>query len=213
MPETGRPDFERLADWAEGRLSEEEALSIARQVEESDGEALAEARWIEAFMRVSADVVLDSPPPEIGQGLMRAFEERFATGREAPVAEQGITRRVMAALAFDSGFQASFGVRSAGSPSSEAQRQLSYETGVADISVSIQPRPGGRFDLLGQALPLGDEDPEDFTVQLVGVDGVEAALTGADDLGEFAFEGVGGGSYQIVIATPEAEILTPSFTL
>ncbi|MGI8649496.1 MAG: hypothetical protein ACR2KW_03830, partial [Rubrobacter sp.] len=72
---------------------------------------------------------------------------------------------------------------------------------------------GGRFDLLGQVLPLGDEDPEDFTVQLVGVDGVEVALAGADDLGEFAFEGVGEGSYQIVLATLEAEIITSSFTL
>ncbi|WP_119069535.1 hypothetical protein [Rubrobacter indicoceani] len=209
MPETGRPDFEKLADYAEGRLPPDEARLIARRIEEADAETRAEARWLRSFAKVSEGLALDDPPVGVRRDLEAAFVERFVEGKE----KSGVIERIVAALNFDSGFQASFGVRSAGTPSSEAQRQLSYGTKAADISVSIQPRPGGLFDLLGQVLPLGDEDPEEFAVQLVGQDETEVAITNADDLGEFSFENVDRGVYRIVVATPEAEILTPTFTL
>lgn len=212
MPEKNRPDFEKLADYAEGRLPEAEAAAIARQIEQSDDETRSDARWLAAFTRISGELALDSPPARVRRDLEAAFDERFAVEEKPRFSASGLFEKITASLTFDSDSQAAFGVRSAGMPSSEAQRQLAYETRLADISVSIQPRPGAKFDLLGQVLPTGDEDPEDFTVQLVE-EGVEVGITAADDLGEFTFAGIGSGSYRIIFATPEAEISTPEFTL
>lgn len=200
-----KPDFEKILDWIEDKLPPEEAEAIADQIS-SDETARAEADWLRAFSRVSEETVIGSPPPEVREELARRFES-FTEGRRQP----GLLRRVLAALSFDSGLDPTFGVRSAGCQ--EAQRQYIYSTDLADVALNLQPRPGGKLDLLGQVLPDGEEEPDDFTVQILQ-GGVEAAeAVSADDLGEFTFEELETGTYEMILATERYEILIPPFEL
>ncbi len=200
-----KPDFEKILDWIEDKLPPEEAEAIANQIT-SDETARAEADWLRAFSRVSEETVIASPPPEVREELARRFES-FAEGRRQP----GLLRRVLATLSFDSGMQPAFGVRSVGCAS--PQRQYIYSTDLADVALNLQPRPGGKLDLLGQVLPDGEEEPDDFTVQILR-GGVEAAeAVSADDLGEFTFEELEPGSYEMILATERYEILIPPFEL
>lgn len=206
-----RVDFERLLDWAEGRLPEAEAAALSARIAASDEGVRREAEWVRSFVRATEEISLEEPPP----GLRESLERRFARYAEDRRGEEqpGVFARIVAALSFDSGLQASFGVRSAGTPVEGAKRQLTYETGVADISISVQPKPGGKhFDLIGQVLPTDDADPEEFVVQLVA-DGLEFGLVNADELGEFVFEDVPEGSYEIVFGAAKFEILIPPFNL
>jgi hypothetical protein len=205
MANSQKPDFEKILDWIEGKLPPEEAEAMAERMS-SDGEARAEADWLRAFVRVSEETVMKSPPPEVRAELSRRFED-YAEKRRRP----GLFQRVLASLTFDSGMQPAFGVRSA--RAAEVQRQYVYSTELADIALSLQPRPGGKIDLLGQVLPEGEEEPDEFTVQLLR-SGVEAAETiSADDLGEFAFEELEPGTYEMILATERYEILIPPFEL
>ncbi|AHY45719.1 Hypothetical Protein RradSPS_0436 [Rubrobacter radiotolerans] len=207
------PDFERLLDWAEGRLPENEARAVAEEVAASDERGRREAEWVRAFVRTSEEVVLGEPPEGLRAALEKTFDEYAEGGAGKRKDRPGVLERFVAALSFESGLQASFGVRSAGTPVGGTPRQLVYETGVADISISVQPKPGGtHFDLIGQVLPTDDGDPEEFVVQLVG-GGAEFGLVGADDLGEFVFEDVPEGSYEIVFGAAKFEILIPPFDL
>lgn len=202
MSNSKKPNFDEILDWIEGRLPPQEAEAIAGRVA-SDEAARAEADWLRAFARVSEETVIESPPPGVRETLSRRFES-FAAERRQP----GLLQRLSAALSFDSGLQPSFGVRSAGAK--EAQRQFIYSTDLADIALNVQPRVGGKFDLLGQVLPSGEEDPEEFTVQLLK-GGVEAGLAAADDLGEFAFGEIEAGVYELVVNIGNYEILIPPF--
>lgn len=204
MENQEKPGFEGILDWIEGKLPPKEAETVSAQVA-ADEAALAEADWLRAFARVSEETVLHSPPPKVRSLLERRFEA-YAEARRGP----GLLKRLLATLSFDSGMQPAFGVRSAGA--AEAQRQFIYSTDLADVALNAQPRPGGKLGLLGQVMPEGEENPEEFTVQLLR-GGVEARLTSADDLGEFAFEELEPGAYEMILSAGRYEILIPSFEL
>jgi hypothetical protein len=97
-------------------------------------------------------------------------------------------------------------VRSADSQEA-AQRHLTYTTDAAEIALNISPRPrDGYLDLDGQVFPADDADPASFSVRLLsGAD--EVGLTATDELGEFDFEAVPPGTYQILVSTDRVEIL------
>jgi hypothetical protein len=193
--------FERLADWVEGRLSEEEARAVEEQVAVAGEATRTEVQWLRAFTRVSGDTVLDVPPPEVREELIRRFDA-YAEGRRSP----GFLQRLVANLSFDSGLQPAFGVRSAGSQEA-AQRHLIYTTDAAEIALNIRRRPrDGHLDLDGQVFPADNTDPASFSVQLLsGVD--EVGLTTTDELGEYSFESVSPGTYQILMSSDRVEIL------
>lgn len=201
MPEREEISFERLADWVEGRLSEEEAKAVEEQVAAAGEATHAEVEWLRAFARASEDTVLDALPPEVREELTRRFDD-YAEGRRPP----GLLERLVASLSFDSGLQPAFGgVRSAGSR--EVQRQLIYATDAAEIALNVRPRPrDGRLDLDGQVFPADDTAPASFSVQLLsGTD--EVGITTTDELGEFGFESVMPDTYQILVSSDRVEIL------
>lgn len=193
-------DFEILADWAEGRLPAAEAKSVEERLAGADDATRAEAAWLRTFSRASRDVVLDDPPAEQRAELSEIFEA-YAQGRRQP----GPLRRIAATLSFGGGTQPLAGVRSAASQ--EAQGQLIYSTEVADIALNFRRRPeSGRLDLDGQVFPNDDAEPDTFGVQILsGTE--EVGTTATDELGEFAFEGVPPGEYQILVSGREVEIL------
>lgn len=193
-------DFELLLDWLEGRLSEEEA----RKVEEMaivDESVRAEAEWLRAFVRVSDETTLEKPPPEVRQNLSRRFAAYAGQKSRA-----GFLQRILATLTFDSNAQpAMAGFRSAGG--SGASRQLVYDAEVAEIALNVRGRPNnGHVDVYGQVFPDVDENPDAFSVQLLkGAD--EVGLTSADELGEFIFEGVEPGTYEMILSAAQIEFL------
>ncbi len=192
-----RIDFETLADWAEGRLPEAEARAVEESLAEADERTRADAEWLRAFARAAGEVVIEDPPAGQRAALADAFEA-YAGGRRQP----GPVRRLVATLSFGGGLQPVAGVRSAGG----AEGQLVYTTEAADVALNFRRRPGnGKLDVDGQVFP-NDGEPEAFGVQILsGTD--EVGTTATDELGEFAFEGVAPGKYQILVSGQEVEIL------
>ena len=190
--------FERLADWAEGRLPDEEAEAVTEQLERADEETRARAEWLRAFVQASGHTSLVAPPGEVRENLSRRFAA-YAEGAREP----GLLRRVVATLSFEGGMQPAFGMRSA--RTGEAQGQLVYSTDVAEIALNVHPRPGGRVDLDGQLFPSGDAEPGGFVVQLLS-GGSDVGITTTDELGEFGFESIAQGEYEILVSNDEVEI-------
>jgi hypothetical protein len=199
MPRPNTPDFEKILDWLEGRLPEDEAAAVARYVESAGPEVRSEVDWLREFREISAGTVFDTPPPEVRETLARRFESRAR--------KPGLLERMLASLTFDSGRQSALaGVRSGGAQ--ESRQQLVYATDLADVAVNIQQRQNRRLDLSGQIFPTGDVEPEGFIVQLLR-GSKEAGITIADDLGEFAFRELEPDTYELVLSNGEYEILIP----
>jgi hypothetical protein len=99
---------------------------------------------------------------------------------------------------------AASGQRSAVAPSSA--RQLVFGTEAADIAVSVSERPGGgMLDVIGQVFPDSESEEISFkAVLLKGRD--EAAISGTDDFGEFAFEAVTPGEYYMLISNEAQDV-------
>ena len=191
-------DFETLAEWAEGRLPAAEARAVERRLDEADEATRADAAWLRAFARAAGEVVIEDPPPEQRAALAEAFEA-YAEGRRQP----GTLRRLVAALSFGGGLRPVEGVRSAGG----TEGQLVYTTEAADVALNFRRRPGnGKLDVDGQVFSNEAGEPEAFGVQILsGTD--EVGTTATDELGEFAFEGIAPGEYQILLSGEEVEIL------
>jgi len=197
MKKPDKMEFEKLADLAEGRLPSEEARSLEEQLAGADEAARADLEWLRAFRRASEGTVIEPMPAGVREELVRRFEA-YAEGVRPP----GLLERVVATLRFDGGMQPAFGVRSAGAD----EGQFVYSTGAADIALSVRLRPGGLVDLDGQILPNdGGEEAGVYGVQLLS-GGAEVDTTATDDLGEFAFEELEPGTYEVSISGDDVEI-------
>ncbi|MDQ4127776.1 MAG: hypothetical protein M3151_07510 [Actinomycetota bacterium] len=198
MSERKEIGFERLVDWVEGRLPEEEARTMTEQLRAADEETRARAEWLRAFTRTSERTSLVAPPVEVRENLSRRFAAYVEGSREP-----GLLRRVVATLSFEGGMQPALGVRSA--RTGEAQGQLVYSTDVVEIALNVHPRPAGKVDLDGQLFPVGDVEPGGFVVQLLS-GGADVGITTTDELGEFGFESIASGEYEILISDGGVEI-------
>jgi hypothetical protein len=198
-------EFTRLVDWVEGRLSQEEARAVEEKVE-ADSAARADVAWLRAFARISEETVIVSPPSEVREELIERFEA-YAEGKQHP----GLLQRLVATLTFDSNLRPALGLRATAAP--ESQRQLVYSTDAADVALHIRPHPrDGLFDLNGQIFPVENADSGTFGVQLLA-GASEVATTASNDLGEFAFEAVPPGSYEVLASNDRVEIRIPHFAL
>lgn len=199
MPDPVELNFERLLDWVEGRLTTQEAEAIARQVAINQA-AQATVEWIQAFRRVSGQLMLTAPPPAVRQALVQQFAEYAARQQQPP-----LWRRLLAALQFDSALQpAPAGMRAGGG---NIARQLVYASDDADIMLNSQARKTDpRFNLFGELLPnRADLMSDEFCAQLLQ-NNQEIAITMLDDLGQFSFEGLASGAYQLILSSATVEI-------
>jgi hypothetical protein len=202
MPKSEDVEFARLLDWVEGRLSEEEARAVEEQVSVGDSATLADVAWLRAFARISEDTVIASPPPEVQDTLMERFEA-YAEGKRQP----SLLQRLVATLTFDSGQQPALGWRATTTPGS--QRQFAYSTEAADVTIKVQPRRSDRLLRLdGHIFPVNSTYPGTFGVQLLAGSS-EVATTATNDLGEFAFEAVPPGVYEMIVSSDRVEISIP----
>ncbi len=199
-------EFTRLMDWVEGRLSEEEARAVEEWVAAADEATRADVAWLRAFARVSEDTVIASPPSRVREALVERFDT-YAAGKQHP----GLLQRLVATLTFDSTMQPAPGLRAG--RTQEAQRQLVYSTDAADVALIVRPRArDGQLDLHGQILPVGSDDTGVFGVQLLRGSS-EVATTATNDLGEFTFEAVPPGVYEVLAGSDRVEIRIPDVEL
>ena len=205
MPDSKDVEFTRLVNWVEGRLSEEEARVVEEKVA-ADSATRADVAWLRAFARISEETVIASPPPEVREELIERFDVH-AEGKQHP----GLLQRLVATLTFDSNLRPALGLRAAAAP--QSQRQLVYSTDAADVALHVRPHPrDGRFDLNGQIFPANGADSGTFGVQLL--EGAsEVATTATNDLGEFAFEAVSPGVYDVLASNERVEIRVPHVAL
>ena len=199
--------FATLVDWVEGRLPPDEAAIVSEQVEQADAATRADAAWLRRFAQISGRLVMADPPPEVRQLLVRRFEATMQ-GRQ----QSGLLQRLVAALRFDSASQpAAAGIRAADAPSIE--RQLIYSTDMIDIALNIQPRlRDRRLDINGQIFAEGELLPDRLAIQLLNGT-TEQGITYADDLGEFVFEAVPPGSYELAVVSDRFEVVIPQLEL
>ncbi len=198
--------FAKLIDWIEGRLTQDEAQRIARQLETADSETRANVAWLRQFQRRRQGLTLESPPSQVRQALNKQFAA-YAQERRPPTFFQ----RLVASLSYDSRVQTALaGIRSV--MGAEDERELVFTAALADVTLNIQPHPqDGRVDLVGQVFPNEDETAV-FTIQLLQND-AEIGLIASDDLGEFTFPALVPGAFSLIISSDRAEIVIPQIDL
>ncbi len=205
MPKSEEVEFARLLDWVEGRLSEEEARTVAERVAAADSATHADVAWMRVFAQISEDTVIASPPSGVRDALIERFEA-YAEGKQQP----GLLERLVARLTFDSNLQPALGWR-ATTPWS--QRQLAYSTEAADVTINLRPRsPDGLLDLHGHIFPVDSTDPGIFGVQLLAGSS-EVATTATNDLGEFTFEEMPPSVYEMMVSSDRVELSIPQVDL
>jgi hypothetical protein len=134
----------------------------------------------------------------------------FSRERSGP----SLLERLVATLTFDSARgPALAGVRSV--QTLGKQRQLIYETDLAEIALNIYPNSQDEnLTLNGQIYPRTDLSPAGLSVQIVAPDGMEEiGLTTSDDLGEFTLEDIPAGRYEVLISSGGFEISLPEIHL
>lgn len=197
MLDAGDREFERLVDWVEGYLPEEEARTEERRVA-ADSTTQASAAWLQAFVLISENTVIASPPPEVRDTLIERFEA-YADRKQG----HGVLKRLIATLWYDSDLQPAAGMRAAGI---SEQREFVYCSEIADIAITVRSRPhDGHSEVEGQILPIDDTNPDAFGAQLLDGSTV-AATTAANDLGEFSFGTVPPGTYNVLAISDQVEV-------
>mgnify|MGYP005843615709 CR=1 FL=1 len=194
--------FEKILDWLEGKLPEEQAQSVVDLLAAADESTKADLEWLKTFLHTSKSVRLASLPAKVREVLSHRFAEYAKTHRPTGF------MRYFATLTFDSRHQSALaGLRSASAES--LQRQLIYSTEIAEVALNIQWSPQNqRLNLIGQIFPLVGISPAAFSVQLLQ-DSVEVGITVTDDLGEFNFKDIARGEYKLILCWADLEVLIP----
>ena len=199
-----KPQFSQLLGWLEGELTDAEARLVEQQLETADAASLADLSWLRDFLGAAELARGTSPPPELGPELVRRFKE-FRKMKRSP----SIMERLAATLSFDSDLQlATSGARSG--PALGKQRQLIYDSDLAEVAVNIHPRSqDSNLTLTGQIYPKKDFSAEGLSIQILLLEGpeTEAGLAASDELGEFTLESIPQGRYGIIISAESFEIV------
>jgi hypothetical protein len=205
VPRSEDEEFARLLDWVEGRLSEQEARVVEEQVATAGGSMRADIAWMRAFAQISENTIIASPPPEVRETLIERFEA-YAEGKQQP----RFLERLVATLTFESNQQPALGWRAT---TARSQRQFAYSTEAADITINLQPHSReALLDLHGHIFPVDSASPEIFGVQVLAAS-AEVTTTAANDLGEFAFEEMPPGVYEMIVSSDRIEISIPQLDL
>ena len=204
MKKVGAVNFERLVDWLEGQLSEEEAQLVATQAA-ADKATQSDVAWLRTIYQASQNLVTAELPTVVTEGLQRRFAD-YARSRQ----QSSLWQRLVATLTFDSQTELAAGTRAA---ASENQRQLVYETELGTVICTLQWRNhDGQIDLLGQFLPIKIEETSLARVLLLK-EKEEFDSTITDDLGEFTLTALPAGLYALLLTTPQYEIAVPPFQI
>ncbi len=199
MKNNNPPEFEKLIDWLEGRLTPEEAQLVSEQMAAADAAAHEDVAWLEKFYRASQNQTVAEPPSYVTERLEKRFANYAATRRHP-----SLWQRFMARLSFDSRLTLATGIRAAAT--ADNQRQLVYETDLASVALTLQQRTHDpHLDLLGQLLPTQAIEADLVRVALFQ-EQVEFDSTMTDDLGEFTLTALPTGLYTLILTGDQYEI-------
>jgi hypothetical protein len=203
--QTPAPSFASLLNWIEGRLSAGDAAQVAAWAAQADEDGRAQIAWVQAFVRQSSYTVLAAPSNSARQNVLQQFEA-YAREHRKP----NIVQRLIATLTSASGSRPALaGTRGGNANTVGTGRQLVFSTDLADVILNIRTRPqDGQLDLSGQVLPFGDSltsTQVPLTVQVLQHD-AEFGITATNMLGEFAFEAMPPGAYDLIVSDSQNEI-------
>ena len=192
--------FAELADLAEGRLTPEARAASLEHVTACSRCSSKLERLEQVMGLMRSDEGLDAPPALVSQAI------NLFRARAARDASPSLTRRILAALSFDSlQMSPAYGVRSG----QAAARQLLYSAGENDLDLRVTASGDG-WVIAGQVLGANCAGLKG-EVELQGTS--QASRAELNDQCEFRLPPVGAGSYQLrvrfgddLIEIPELEL-------
>lgn len=186
-----------LADYTDHRL-EEAQRADAEQHLSACTKCRAALSSVQRMMAALRSNELAAAPPT---AIARALQLFRTAARTQPAEPQRPS--LLGLLRFDSGLTPALGMRSS-SAEPTAMRQLFFSVGEFDLDIRLDSR-GGQWLLAGQL--LGGQAAG--SAVLIGAE-EQRYRSELNDLGEFRFEDVELGSYQLLIALPAVDLVIPA---
>jgi len=181
--------LEKLLQFHRGMCTDREARSIADHLHRCH-RCQQNMKWLDTVLRLAAQDDSADPPPWVVQRAIDLFAQH------GPSPMPSLLSRIVAALVFDSAAQPGLvGVRSLG----VATRKCLYRWEGYDIDLSFEPANGSdRVTVTGQILGPSEtfRDVSGVSVQLRKGEEV-IAETATNHLGEFTFERIAVGVYEL----------------
>lgn len=174
------PELTMLVDLAEGRLDPDAARPLTDRLAAGDPTVVAAQAWVERFRQAAGQMHFSEAPAELVARLHGLMPARPSLVERLALAAGGVVAR----LVQDSGLGGPLlaGARGAG-PLADP-RQLLFEAGPVEVSVSVVPPVDGRTRVDGQ---LFADDPARPVELVIG----DRRIAGtADAAGEFSFPAV-----------------------
>jgi len=190
---------EQLLDFTQGRAEAATAERIREHLDGGCRRCQGNLDWLHKIVRLAATDESVEPPAWVFNRAVRLFNEH------GPHRTPSFLERLVASLTFDSLAQVQLaGARQSG----QATRQCLYQAGEWDVDLSFEVGEESEFiNITGQVLASRGEVSQvaGLPVQLIQA-GQTLASTVTDRLGEFAFDRVAGGEYDLKIDLPNYEV-------
>ena len=193
-------EFERIADYADGLSKPGETKAIKSHLSGGCPKCGAALEWYARVRSIAAGDDSVEPPAWVFNRALKGFtlQHQGTNLRER-------AGRLVASLAFDSlRHTALAGARSADA----AARQLLYRAEPYSIDVTVGPDSHRNAGLIGQILREGEWKFESVAGLRLALmrDGLTVGEVSTNDAGEFAFETLDRGQYDLRIDTLEVTI-------
>lgn len=189
--------YDRLLDYAEGRLGEAERDMLAKQLLANPTAAAEVAELQRLFALMHTDDSADAPAHLISRAS-RLLRQRKASKPQAP----GLLRRMVAALTFDSASSLALGMRSGAGQS----RQMLFTADGIDLDVRVMTN-GDEVSVSGQVL---GPDASGSAVLSNSAISVTVLL---NEQGEFVLPALSVGRYILTLHYGDTEIVVPELVL
>lgn len=198
-----------VVDFVERRLSAEQ-LAVMEQRIAADSDAQDSVAWLEQFNQWRDKTQFVEPPAEVDEIALSVFRRKYPRKVE-DTRPHGVLGVLRAVLQYDSWQGIALGARSAQSGSMTDTRQLIYSTEYVDVALNLRPRQGNTT-IKGQLLPNDEKMEPQFDVALTR-DGTELVQTRTDKLGNFRFDGVENGAYELILRDDESVVTVPDIVI
>jgi hypothetical protein len=184
------PSFENLLNLATGALSSDDRASVEAHVNQPCSHCQAHLRKVTELIQIMANDQTVAPPPPVLQRMLAVIKRLAADRPRLPVR-----------LIFDSWRHAPL----AATRSATQAQQLLFAAEGLDIDLHFTP---GADNTTVRGQILGGEQPEDRPASLVVLQSGEeiVALTRTDRHGQFVFQSVPAGTYDLHIELEQNQI-------
>jgi anti-sigma factor RsiW len=204
------PSFEALIEYADGRSTTAESAAVERHLRDACASCQSALDWYARFIATARADESAEPPTWVTRRALDAF----ADAKEAAARRgmRGLIARLRAALVFDSFGSALAGdaVPARNASSAAPSRQLLYSATPFDVDLYVAEGGSSReLTVSGQVLPVDGDDFETVRGLTVTIelDGLSVASVETTELGEFSFEDLAPGTYDVRLSNDDREIV------